>query len=61
MTLYCTVQFYPLIDSVNYIQPKLSFFVVWLMVFNATINNILVILWQLVLLVEEKIVLWENH
>ena len=33
----------------------------WFMVFNATFNNILVILWQSVLLVEETGVLGENH
>jgi len=31
------------------------------MVFNATFNNISVILWQSVLLVEETGGLWENH
>ena len=33
----------------------------WFMVFNATFNNISVILWQLVLLVEETGVPRENH
>jgi hypothetical protein len=33
----------------------------WFMVFNATFNNILVILWRLVLLVEEAGVLEETH
>jgi len=31
------------------------------MVFNATFNNILVISWRSVLLVEETEVSWENH
>ena len=31
------------------------------MVFDATINNISVILWQTVLLVEDTKVPWENH
>jgi hypothetical protein len=34
---------------------------VWLMVFNATFNNISVILWQSVLSVEEIGVSGENH
>jgi hypothetical protein len=34
---------------------------VWFMVFNATLNNISVILWQSVLLVEENRVPGENH
>jgi len=34
---------------------------VWFMVFNATLNNIPVILWQSVLLVEETGVPGENH
>jgi hypothetical protein len=34
---------------------------VWFMVFNATINNISVLLWQSVLLVEETGVPGENH
>ena len=33
----------------------------WLMVFNATFNNISVILWQSVLLVEEIGIFGENH
>jgi hypothetical protein len=33
----------------------------WVMVVNATFNNISVILWQLVLLVEETGVPEENH
>jgi len=33
----------------------------WFMVFYVTFNNISVILWQSVLLVEETGVLWENH
>jgi hypothetical protein len=35
--------------------------VVWFLVFNATFNNISVILWQSVLLVEEIRVPGENH
>jgi len=35
--------------------------VVWVMVFNGTINNISVISWWSVLLVEETGVLEENH
>jgi hypothetical protein len=35
--------------------------VVWFMVFNTTFNNILVISWQSVLLVEEPGVARENH
>ena len=31
------------------------------MVVNATFNNIAVLLWYLILLVEETGVLWENH
>jgi len=34
---------------------------VWLMVFNATFNNISVIWWRLVLLVEEIGIPGENH
>ena len=34
---------------------------VWVMVFNATFNNISVISWQSVLLMEETGVCWENH
>jgi hypothetical protein len=34
---------------------------VWFMVFNATFNNISVILWQSVLLVEKTGVPGENH
>jgi hypothetical protein len=34
---------------------------VWFMMFNATFNNISVILWQSVLLVEETRVSGENH
>jgi hypothetical protein len=34
---------------------------VWFMVFNATVNNISVISWQSVLLVEETSVPGENH
>jgi hypothetical protein len=34
---------------------------VWFMVFNATFNNISVISWRSVLLVEETGVPWENH
>jgi hypothetical protein len=34
---------------------------VWVMVFNATFNNISVISWRLVLLVEETRVPGENH
>jgi hypothetical protein len=34
---------------------------VWIIVFNVTFNNISVILWQSVLLVEETGVPWENH
>ena len=34
---------------------------VWFLMFNATFNNISVILWQSVLLVEETIVPGENH
>ena len=33
----------------------------WLMVFNATFNNISVISWRTVLLVEDTRVPWENH
>ena len=33
----------------------------WFMVFNTTFNNISVILWRSVLLVEETRVLRENH
>jgi hypothetical protein len=33
----------------------------WFMVFHATFNNISVILWQSVLLVEETGVPWENY
>jgi hypothetical protein len=33
----------------------------WFMVFNSTFNNISVISWQSVLLVEDKGVLRENH
>ena len=36
-------------------------FEIWVMVFNATFNNISVITWQSVLLVEETIVPDENH
>ena len=36
-------------------------FIVWFMVFNATFNNISVILWRSVLLVEETGVPGENH
>jgi hypothetical protein len=38
-----------------------QFGLVWFMVFNATFNNISVILWQSVLLVEETGVPGENH
>jgi hypothetical protein len=34
---------------------------VWFIVLNATFNNILVILWQLILLKEETGVPGENH
>ena len=37
------------------------FGLVWFMVFNATVNNISVILWRSVLLVEETRVPRENH
>jgi len=37
------------------------FGLVWLMVFNATFNNISVISWRSVLLMEETGVPWENH
>jgi hypothetical protein len=37
------------------------FLLVWFMVFNATFNNILVISWQSILLVEETRVPGENH
>ena len=40
---------------------ELRFDLVWFMVFNATFNIILVILWQSVLLVEETGVSGENH
>jgi hypothetical protein len=40
------------------ITPITSIMVGWFMVFNATFNNISVILWQSVLLVEET---GENH
>ena len=39
----------------------LFWFGLWFMLFNATFNNISVILWQSVLLVEETRVLVENH
>jgi hypothetical protein len=52
-----------LIDAVRYIFAFTSSPVVRvrLMVFNATFSNILVILWQSVLLVEETRVPGENH
>jgi hypothetical protein len=40
---------------------KLRWLVGWFMVFNATFNNISVILWWSVLLVEETRVPGENH
>jgi hypothetical protein len=40
---------------------QLRAIVVWFMVFNATFNNISVILWQSVLLGEETLVPGENH
>jgi hypothetical protein len=41
--------------------PPLLFRLVWFMVFNATLNNISVISWQSVLLVEKTQVPGENH
>jgi len=49
---------------VVYLQHKimlLNGWLVWLMVFNATFNNISFISWQSVLLVEETAVHRENH
>ena len=43
------------------LSTELIWFMVWFMVFNATFNNISVISWGLVLLVEETGVPGENH
>ena len=56
-----------MIDYEIYFMVFVSYFVlikglfVWLMGFNATFNNIPVILWRSVLLVEETGVFGENH
>jgi hypothetical protein len=45
----------------NRLKLMVWFGLVWFMVFNATFNNIPVISWQSVLLVEETGALNENH
>ena len=45
----------------NIVYKNNSMFRFRFMVFNATFNNISVILWRSVLLVEETVVPWENH
>ena len=48
-------------QEVIYIYYLTIVYYLWFMVFNATFNNISVISWWSVLLVEEKGVLGENH
>ena len=49
------------ISQRNYAQGILTTFLGWFMVFNATFNNISVISWRSVVLVEETGVTGENH
>jgi hypothetical protein len=49
------------ISQGNYAQGRLTTDLGWFMVFNATFNNISVILWRSVVLVEETEVTAENH
>jgi hypothetical protein len=52
----------PYLDKLRFWERSLLIvWVIWVMVFNATINNILVISWRSVLLVEETGVPGENH
>ena len=48
-------------NCITYVCVCKLFWLVWLMVLNVTFNNISVISWQSVLLVEEIGVLGENH
>jgi len=50
------------VSRVPYFSPEFVWFCfVWFMVFNANFNNISVISWWSVLLVEETGIPWENH
>ena len=55
------IKFFDVTDDTTLILVHQSNYRVWFMVFNATFNNISVISWQSVLLVEETGVPGENH
>jgi len=49
------------VEGLLYIENLISWIRVWFIVFNATFNNILAILWRSVLMVDEIRVHRENH